>query len=727
MSWDNVPLCTAKAIATVANVAALPTGVPEGSIRYVADIDTLYTYDGSAWAAVAGGGGGSGTVTSVSVVSANGLAGTVATATTTPAITLSTSITGILKGNGTAISAGTSGTDYSAGTSGLTTGILKSTTTTGALTIAVAGDFPTLNQNTSGSAATVGTINGLITQGTNVTITGSGTSGSPYNISASASGTGDVVGPASSVASEIALFDGITGKLIKSATGTGVAHVTSGVLSASAVVLTSEVSGTLPVANGGTGITSLGTGVATFLGTPSSANLAAAVTGETGTGALVFATNPALVTPDLGTPSAVVLTSGTGLPLTTGVTGVLPVANGGTNSSTALNNNRFVVSSAGQLVEMSAVTASRVVVTDGSGLPIASGTTTTEVGYVSGVTSAIQTQLNAKGAGTVTSVSVTTANGVSGSVATATTTPAITLTLGAITPTSVAASGAMSGSNLSGTNTGDQTITLTSDVTGSGTGSFATTIAVGAVTDTKGSLANKPACTVVATTNQALTGTPTIDGQATASGSLILLTAQSSGSQNGPWVAAAGAWSRPTWYPAGGTTQAFQFITTLIRLGTTYQGTTWRMTTSGAVTIDTTATTWVVTMFAVNPSTVSSNILVSSTGTSIDGGGSALTVGKQADIEVPFSGTITGWTALADQTGSVVVDVWKDTYANYPPTVADTIAGSELPTITSSNKGQDLSLSTWTTAVTAGDTIRFNVNSCTSITRLSITIRITRS
>jgi len=58
-----------------------------------------------------GTGSGSGTVTSVSVVSANGLAGTVATATTTPAITLSTSITGILKGNGTAISAAVSGTD----------------------------------------------------------------------------------------------------------------------------------------------------------------------------------------------------------------------------------------------------------------------------------------------------------------------------------------------------------------------------------------------------------------------------------------------------------------------------------------------------------------------------------------------------------------------------------------------------------------------------------------
>jgi hypothetical protein len=90
---------------------------------------------------------------------------------------------------------------------------------------------------------------------------------------------------------------------------------------------------------------------------------------------------------------------------------------------------------------------------------------------------------SASGTGTVTSVSVTTANGVSGSVANATTTPAITLTLGAITPSSVAATGAVSGSNLSGTNTGDQTITLTGNVTGSGTGSFATTIANSAVTN----------------------------------------------------------------------------------------------------------------------------------------------------------------------------------------------------------------------------------------------------
>jgi hypothetical protein len=68
----------------------------------------------------------------------------------------------------------------------------------------------------------------------------------------------------------------------------------TGSTSTTFVNLATNVTGTLPVANGGTGITSFGTGVATFLGTPSSANLAAALTDETGTGVAVFGTNPTL-------------------------------------------------------------------------------------------------------------------------------------------------------------------------------------------------------------------------------------------------------------------------------------------------------------------------------------------------------------------------------------------------------------------------------------------------
>lgn len=101
--------------------------------------------------------GGSGTVTTISVVNANGFAGTVASATTTPQITLSTDVNGILQGDGTTMSAATPGDDYSDGTSGLPTGILKSTTGSGNLSIAIPSDFPVLNQNTTGNAATVTT------------------------------------------------------------------------------------------------------------------------------------------------------------------------------------------------------------------------------------------------------------------------------------------------------------------------------------------------------------------------------------------------------------------------------------------------------------------------------------------------------------------------------------------------------------------------------------------
>ena len=82
-----------------------------------------------------------------------------------------------------------------------------------------------------------------------------------------------------------------------------------------------------------TGISGLGSGVATFLGTPSSANLAAAVSDETGSGALVFANSPTLVTPILGTPQSGTLTSCTGLPISTGVSGL------GTGVATALAVN----------------------------------------------------------------------------------------------------------------------------------------------------------------------------------------------------------------------------------------------------------------------------------------------------------------------------------------------------------------------------------------------------
>lgn len=108
------------------------------------------------------------------------------------------------------------------------------------------------------------------------------------------------------------------------------------------------------------------------------------------------------------------------------------------------------------------------------------------------------------------------------------------------------------------------------------------------------------------------------------------------------------------------------------------------------------------------------------------GNGAVITVGEYIDVETLFSGTFTGNRIFADQSGSIVFDVWKDTYANYPPTIADKITASAPPTISSATKSQDTALTGWTTAFSAGDIIRFQVASVTSITQATLSMAFTR-
>lgn len=111
----------------------------------------------------------------------------------------------------------------------------------------------------------------------------------------------------------------------------------------------------------------------------------------------------------------------------------------------------------------------------------------------------------------------------------------------------------------------------------------------------------------------------------------------------------------------------------------------------------------------------------------IDGGGSAITTGEKGHLEIPFACTIQQVTMLADQSGSIVVDIWKDTYANFPPTDADSITASAPPTISTAQKAQDATLTGWTTAIAAGDVLAFNVDSAATITRVIISLKVAKT
>jgi len=110
----------------------------------------------------------------------------------------------------------------------------------------------------------------------------------------------------------------------------------------------------------------------------------------------------------------------------------------------------------------------------------------------------------------------------------------------------------------------------------------------------------------------------------------------------------------------------------------------------------------------------------------IDGGGAEITTGIKGDVVVDFVCTILGVTALADQAGSIVVDIWNDVYANFPPTDADSITAAAPPTIAAATKSQDTTLTDWTTTISPGDVLRFNVDSVTDIERVTVSLRVAR-
>ncbi|MBA7679255.1 hypothetical protein ES703_87542 [subsurface metagenome] len=111
----------------------------------------------------------------------------------------------------------------------------------------------------------------------------------------------------------------------------------------------------------------------------------------------------------------------------------------------------------------------------------------------------------------------------------------------------------------------------------------------------------------------------------------------------------------------------------------------------------------------------------------IDGGGSVIAIGEKGYLRVPFAGEIERVTLVADQVGDIKVDIWKDTYGNFPPDDDDTICGANEPEISSAQKDEDSTLTDWATSLLEGDILAFNVDSCTTITRVTVGLRLAKS
>lgn len=109
----------------------------------------------------------------------------------------------------------------------------------------------------------------------------------------------------------------------------------------------------------------------------------------------------------------------------------------------------------------------------------------------------------------------------------------------------------------------------------------------------------------------------------------------------------------------------------------------------------------------------------------IDGGGAAIGTAIKGDIEVPFNCDIDRVTLLGDQSGSIVVNILKAAYADYPGTVS--ICGTVKPTLAGAAKYQDTTLTSWTTALTAGEIIRYVVESAATVQRCTVALHVRKT
>lgn len=330
------------------------------------------------------GGGGSGTVTSVSVVSANGFQGSVATATTTPAITVSTNVTGILKGNGTAMSAAAAGTDYQAPITLTTTG------TSGAATF-VGNTLNIPQYSGGGGSGTVTSVAATVPAFLSITgspITTSGTLAISYSGTALPIANGGTALTTTPTNGQL---------LIGNGTGYSLATLTQG----ANITITNSAGGITIAGNAGT-VTSVAQsftgGLISVAGSPvtSSGTLALTVAGTSGgipyfSSASTWATSAALTANALmvgggagAAPSTV--TTGTGvltaLAVNTGSSGAVVTQGGAIISATTVNDSAGTGYTIGyrqmpQNNQAAAATYTLVLADDGKHVYLTGGTTNT--------------------------------------------------------------------------------------------------------------------------------------------------------------------------------------------------------------------------------------------------------------------------------------------------------------------------------------------------------------
>lgn len=122
-----------------------------------------------------------------------------------------------------------------------------------------------------------------------------------------------------------------------------------------------------------------------------------------------------------------------------------------------------------------------------------------------------------------------------------------------------------------------------------------------------------------------------------------------------------------------------------------------------------------------------SNVKTKTIGITISGAGAAITTGVKGDIRLPVACTLIAWTILADQSGAIKIDVWRTNFAGYPPVDANSITNGHEPEIPASDdNAEDTNIADWLdVTMDAGDCLRFNVDSCTTITRATLLITVT--